>query len=228
MLRIAILLLLTLPVLAADARDEYKRRAAAVTFWDAPAHFKLALWCERKGLTELARSHHEQVLEREPDHRASRRALGYRRAGAEWVRPGAAADTLRQVLKDLESQSIDTRRRAVRTAGRLLTDVTGARVLPPLYHRALEDRDESVRHAAVAALRKPGERGRLRPFLRALYSPSAMTRLHAIDALGRMGDRAAAGPLLRRYRIFSGVRSSGVITTGVQRSFIQDFDVEVG
>ena len=228
MLRIAILLLLTLPVLAADASDEYKRRAEAVTFWDAPAHFKLALWCERKGLTELARGHHEQVLERQPNHRAARRALGYRRAGAEWVRPAAAAQTLGQVLKDLENQNIETRRRAVRNAGRLLTDATGARILPPLYRRALEDRDESVRHAAVAALRKPGERGRLRPFLRALYSNSAMTRLRAIDALGRMGDRAAAGPLLRRYRVHSGVRSSGVITVGGQRSFIRDFDVEVG
>ena len=228
MLRIAILLLLTLPVLAADVRDEYKRRAAAVTFWDAAAHFKLALWCESKGLEELAGRHHDKVLERQPDHRASRRALGYRRAGAEWVRPDAAADTLRQVLKDLESRNIDTRRRAVRAAGRLLTDATGARVLPPLYRRALEDRDESVRHAAVAALRKPGERGRLRPFLKALYSTSATTRLRAIDALGRMGDRAAAGIMLRRYRVYSGVRSSGVITTGVQRSFIQDFDVEVG
>jgi len=159
MLRIAILLLLTLPVLAADARDEYKRRAAAVTFWNAPAHFKLALWCERKGLTELARSHHEQVLEREPDHRASRRALGYRRAGAEWVRPGAAADTLRQVLKDLESHSIDTRRRAVRTAGRLLTDVTGARVLPPLYRRALEDRTSRCATRPSPLCASPGNAG---------------------------------------------------------------------
>ena len=63
----------------------YAARAAAIETDDAGTHFQLALWCTEHGLKVEARKHHRVVVMLKPDHRASRRALGFEKIGGRWV-----------------------------------------------------------------------------------------------------------------------------------------------
>jgi hypothetical protein len=52
---------------------------------DAEGLYQLALWCQEKGATTLARRLFEETLAIDPQHAGTRRALGYRLAGGRWV-----------------------------------------------------------------------------------------------------------------------------------------------
>ena len=55
--------------------SEYRRRAVSVNADDTRGHFLLALWCAQKGMRGHAWKHHAVVLELQPGHRASTRAM---------------------------------------------------------------------------------------------------------------------------------------------------------
>lgn len=64
---------------------EDKRRACPDT---AEAHWKLAKWCEKRGLHAERRAELETVIAIEPDHAAAREALGFVADGrGGWMRP---------------------------------------------------------------------------------------------------------------------------------------------
>ena len=69
----------------ADIQKDYAARLATLEADDATAQFQFALWCAEHGMKVEARKHHRIVVILNPDHRASRRALGFEKIGDRWV-----------------------------------------------------------------------------------------------------------------------------------------------
>ncbi|MGQ0613745.1 MAG: HEAT repeat domain-containing protein [Planctomycetaceae bacterium] len=219
--RLTVLLLMAaLAGAAPDARAEVRRRAAALERGTARERFELALFCEAHGLVAEARGAHEAVLLLEPDHRASRRALGYLRDGDCWA-PGDAR--LRELGARVASGRESERRRAVHFLGECARD---PRAVAALTRRLLLDPSAAVRAGAFEAMRPAGAAG-TRALVGALDSRSSAVRLRAIEALGRWGDAAALPALRLRYRLAGGTAQGAWIGQTRQQAYVRDFDVEV-
>ena len=69
------------------SKEVYEERRSALSPRDATGHYRLALWCEAKGLTAEAKREFQAVLAARPDHEGAREALGYRRVDGVWLSP---------------------------------------------------------------------------------------------------------------------------------------------
>jgi len=100
-----------------------------------------------------------------------------------------------------------------------------------LISRAVLDASPEVRQGASLALRAFENPTVIEPALRAMGSKNAEVRENAIEALGTMEYREAVEPLYNHLvALQSGGRSGAPrvhIFNGRQRSYVQDFDVEV-
>src|SRR5271157_421104 len=76
----------------ASPLDEYLARKQQLSA-TAPAELELGLWCERNGLTDLARAHYEAAIEHDKMFEPARKKLGHVQHGSQWLSP----DELRQV-----------------------------------------------------------------------------------------------------------------------------------
>jgi hypothetical protein len=94
-----------------------------------------------------------------------------------------------------------------------------------LVREALRGPRKRVRDGALIALQRTTRPARW--FLPTLRSRSATLRSRAIRALGALGDEHAVAPLIRHLSIAGGNTTSGVMSSGGQTSYVQDFDVEV-
>lgn len=65
-----------------EEHAEYRKKTEEL----AKEHVKLAQWCKEKGLEEEAKTHFETALELDPENADARKALGYVKRGAKWVK----------------------------------------------------------------------------------------------------------------------------------------------
>jgi hypothetical protein len=70
-------------------REYLEKRAQAAHKPDS--QFRLAAWCEQKGLKEQAQAHYNEVVQLDPSREAAWRRLGYKKLGNRWVKPEEAA-----------------------------------------------------------------------------------------------------------------------------------------
>lgn len=101
-----------------------------------------------------------------------------------------------------------------------------------LISRAVLDASQDVRASAARSLKAFADPVVIEPAVRALSSKHAELRKNAVEALAAMEYREAVEPLVTRLASLQSGSSSGYaprrhIYTGTQRSYIQDFDVEV-
>ena len=101
-----------------------------------------------------------------------------------------------------------------------------------LLGRAVLDASADVREGAALALKAAANPLVIEPALRAVGSKNVEVRKNAIEALGRMDYREAVEPLFNHLvSLQSGSAGAGAprvhIFNGRQRSYVQDFDVEV-
>ncbi|HEY2154590.1 MAG TPA: tetratricopeptide repeat protein, partial [Isosphaeraceae bacterium] len=68
----------------ADLMAEYGGRRVRTPV-KPDAQYKLALWCEEKGLRDEARAHLATVVRLDPSHADAWKRLGYRKVGKRWV-----------------------------------------------------------------------------------------------------------------------------------------------
>lgn len=101
-----------------------------------------------------------------------------------------------------------------------------------LISRAVLDASQDVRASAARSLKAFADPVVIEPAVRALSSKHAELRKNAVEALAAMEYREAVEPLVTRLASLQSGSGSGYaprrhIYTGTQRSYIQDFDVEV-
>ena len=130
--------------------SEYRRRAASVKADDTRGQFILALWCAQKGMRNHAWKHHAIVLDIQPGHRASLRAL-------KRLQPDPRA-LVRDVLY---ARKTNVREGAVRALRR--TRRPAALFLP-----ALRSKSERTRSRAIRALGLLGDERAVVPLIRHL------------------------------------------------------------
>ncbi len=119
--------------------------------------------------------------------------------------------------------------RAAKAEARLAAVAVVARargdgVVPLLVERAVRDIDARVRNAATDALRR---RDAVRPLLAHTTGGTAQRRLNALAAVERLNDPRAVHVLVARFEAHGGGAPRVHTSVLSQRTFVQDFDVEV-
>ena len=192
------LLVGSLAIGGADAtKAAYQERAKKLDTEDATGHYRLGLWCDKKGLPDEARLEFEKVVALDPDHEGARQALGYVRFKARWLSHDEAMkakglvrhegawmlreEVLAQLLPASEKKRLAANQAKVR---KLLKEMNrgGAK----------------VERIAVKAMEGIPDTAKVAPLAYALRYPTETVRVFAAKELGRIGDRRALQPLIHR------------------------------
>jgi len=192
------LLLVILGIVAAgeDPAAEYARRLGSIEPGDAEARFRLALWCEERGLAKEAVTEHRAVVTLDPDHRASRRALGYERVCGRWMK-GDEAMRAKGFLEH-EGRWVTPEEHALYAKDEIAAEE--ARVARRRADAALQSawsQDPAVRGRALAAISDLPAAHRLRPLSIATRIRHADVRAKAIEGLRALGSKEALPPLYK-------------------------------
>jgi len=165
-------------------------------------HFRLALRSKLSEQPERAAYHFRVVLDRQPEHRAARRALGYKLTPAEG-RTRATPGQPRWVRQPSErTRAKDALRRT--------------------FHK---DPAERLRGRYLVLALEPVERRRALALL--LRNRHADMRFHAVRDLAKHARRKAVTPLMQHLTNLHGSDGGQYISQNVQRGYVQDFDVEI-
>jgi len=95
----ALLLATTLAPAADATKSDYCSRLAAVAPRDANAFVELAEWCKSAGLEAEAELAYREALAIDEDCEKARAALGYKRYGTGWRRPGQPPEAMSRPLR---------------------------------------------------------------------------------------------------------------------------------
>jgi hypothetical protein len=166
--------------LAADLAEYNARRER--TPETAEAQWKLALWCEEKGLAAEAKAHYAVVVRLDPSREAAWKKLGCKKEGGRWV-------TAEQLAA--EKAEADAQQQADRLWRPLLTKWRG-------WLADKSKHDEAVRLLATVSDR------RAVPAVWALFAPgNAGHQTVAVQVLGQI-DAPASSRALALLAVFSG------------------------
>ncbi|WP_165075255.1 polymorphic toxin-type HINT domain-containing protein [Paludisphaera rhizosphaerae] len=186
--------------------DEYfARRVKAKD--EADDQYKLALWCEEKGLTQPMLAHLHRTLQLDPNREGAWRRLGFKKIGGRWVNPeaesvakaereaqGKADKEWRPRLEKIRAALAGKDRAKRALAVEELAAVADPRAVPALWHVFVQGGDESRQKLAVDVLSRiegPGASVALATL--AVFSPHAMLRADAASLLQRRDPREFAG-----------------------------------
>ncbi|MDG3007806.1 polymorphic toxin-type HINT domain-containing protein [Paludisphaera mucosa] len=200
------------PAQQALLREYLDRRATAGD--DADTQYKLALWCEEKGLTQPMVAHLRRVVQLDPGREGAWRRLGFRKAGDRWVDPEAEAalkaerevqakadrawkprlETLRTALGGKNREKRDE----VRAAVAAVADPRAVPMLWRVFARGGDERRQSAVVEAFGRIEGPGAATALA--MLALSSPHAAIRSDAAVLLQRRDPREFAAMLAASIR----------------------------
>ena len=198
MARPALALLVVLSVTSAAAALDYSAQLQReytdrlLTVDDtAPAHVALAKWCDAVGLKDKARTHWQEALHRDADHKEARAALGFVRRGLAWVQATEAA-TAAPAPGAVQAQAPAmrdpdfARRRGELT--RRIRDISVQYLGTTDPERRREGREK------ILAIRDPAA---AEPIVRILGAGNLEMRQLACEALGRIPGQEAARYLVK-------------------------------
>jgi len=182
----------------ASPLDEYlaKKQQLSAT---APAEFELGLWCERNGLTDLARAHYEAAVEHDKMFEPARKKLGHVQHGSQWLSP----DELRQVqgLVKYKGRWVteEARAKSEESAQLSAAQTTWVRRIR-LLRQAMAASSEDRRRTAEAELMHIREVEAVHPLVKVLGNDAAPFRTllaHVLGAIpGKESNRALVEMLL--------------------------------
>ncbi len=176
---------------------------------DADGQYKLALWCEEKGLKEPMVAHLRRTLQLDPGREGAWRRLGFKKSGGRWVDPEAVAalkaarearaqadkewsPRLEKIRDGLASRD-DSKRTDALAA---LAAIDDPRAVAPVWkvfaRGAVEARQ---RTAAEVFGRIEGVEASVALTTLAVFSPHAAVRADATSLLRRRDPREFAGLL---------------------------------
>lgn len=189
-------LLLLVPAVAGDdLMADYQQRAAKAH--DAAAHYRLALWCGEHGLRAEAKRHHRAVVTLQPDHRASRRALGFEHVHGRWV---SGKELMRaKGFKEHDGVWVTPEEYALLAKDELAAKrEREARAVADEALKRAWSRDPAVRGRAMAAIERLPAEHRLRPLSIAARIRHDDVRRRAVAGLGALDSVDALPPLYKR------------------------------
>ncbi len=114
------------------------------------AQYKLALWCEEKGLKDEARAHLATVVRLDPNHAEAWKRLGYKKVGNRWVTEAQAEreKAERQAQQEADRrwrprlerlrEALDGKGQRKDDAQRELATITDPRAVPAVWHAFVE------------------------------------------------------------------------------------------
>ena len=182
----------------ASPLDEYLARKQQLSA-TAPAEFELGLWCERNGLTDLARAHYATAIEHDKMFEPARRKLGHVQHDSQWLSP----DELRQVqgLVKYKGRWVteEARAKSEESAQLSAAQSTWARRIKML-RQAMVVGSEDRRREAEAELMQIREAEAVHPLVKVLGNDAAPLRsllAHVLGAIpGKESNRALVDMLL--------------------------------
>ena len=180
-----------------DAERAYATRAAALQADDLDGHYRLALWCDGNGLKAYALREHRAVVLLDPDHRASRRALGYEKIHGRWVSGKEVMEAKGFVEHDGRWVTPEEYRLYAKdeiAAG----EAKEARRIADRALKAAWNKDGQVRSRAMAALERLDPAYRLRALSIAARINRPDVRLRAVRGLGALNSGDALPALYKR------------------------------
>ena len=133
----------------ADLMAEYGGRRVRTPV-KPDAQYKLALWCEEKGLKDEARAHLATVVRLDPNHAEAWKKLGYKKVGNRWVTDAQAEreKTERQAQQEADKrwrprlerlrEALDGKGQRRDDAQRELATITDPRAVPAVWHAFVE------------------------------------------------------------------------------------------
>ncbi|WP_165246989.1 polymorphic toxin-type HINT domain-containing protein [Paludisphaera soli] len=200
------------PELQALLREYLDRRARAAD--GADDQYKLALWCEEKGLTQPMVAHLHRTLQHDPSREGAWRRLGFEKIKGRWVNPQveAAMKTEREAqakadrfwkpkLETLRTALAGKNREKRAEAQAALATIEDPRAVPSLWQVFAKGGNESRQRAAVDAFsRIDGSGSSLALATLALFSPHAAIRSDAATLVQRRDPREYAGMLAESIR----------------------------
>jgi hypothetical protein len=198
-----------------ELRKDYAARAAAIEKSDqknnAGTHFQMALWCTEHGLKVEARKHHRVVVMLEPDHRASRRALGFEKIAGRWVSPKEKMRAKGFVKHDGVWLTPEEYRHyaADKVAAE---EARAARIQGNAAVKLAWSKDPTKRLRAIGMIEDIDKKHRLRPLAIAARINYPDVRRFAIKGLGELNTEDAL-PALYKRAIFDrdeGIRKAAV------------------
>jgi len=199
MTRTSALLLVMLGLVAGgDAPEaEYEAKLAALAADNADGHYRLALWCEEKGLAALALREHRTVLVIDEDHRASRRALGYERVCDRWLKGKEAMAA--KGFKEHEGRWVTPEEYQLFAKDEIAAGkAREARQAGDAALRMAWNADPGMRSRAMTTIEGLDAAHRLRPLAIAARIAHSDVRMRAVEGLKALNSAEALPPLYKR------------------------------
>ena len=176
-------------------------------------HFRLGLRSKLNEQPERAAYHFRMVLDRQPEHRAARRALGYRLTRATDGQPDHRSNPVGRWAGSHPS-------RWVRQPSERL------RAKEALRRTRDKDATERMRGRFLVLALEPAERRRALAL--SLRNPHADVRSRAVRDLVEHAGRDAVAPLMHHLvKLQDGVDAGQYISQNRQTAYVEDFDVEI-
>ena len=194
----------------ADLLAEYNGRRVKTAVAVVP-QYKLALWCEEKGLHDEARAHLATVVRLDPNHAEAWKLLGYKKVGNRWTTEAQAVAAksehdLQQAADKLWKSKLEKLRDSLANRGkraeteRSLAEITDPRAVPMIW-RILVEKGDANQLQAVQLLGQIDaiEASRGLATL-AVFSKKSEVRRRATETLKRRDPREYADMLITLLR----------------------------
>jgi len=194
----------------AAALAEYNARRAT-TPDKAEPQWKLALWCEQKGLSAEAKAHLTAVTRLDPSREAPWKHLGYRKHGGRWMTPEQVAEEKAEAAAQHKADAhwikrLESLRRMVAQRGRRgdaergLADVTDPRATHAVWSVFARGGEAEQKLATELFGHIDAPDASLGLTALAVYSPAPEVRRAATETLTGRDPRDVVGKLVELIR----------------------------
>ncbi len=182
---------------AGEPDAEYQKQLAGVAKNDVDGHYRLALWCKENGLAAYGMRHHRAVVTLDPDHRASRRALGYEKIHERWVKGKELMKA--KGFREHDGRWVTPEEYKLFAKDEIAAaEAKAARKMANAALKLASNKDGAVRARAMSNIEKMDKKYRLRPLAIAARIRHPDVRLRAVKGLGALDSNEALPALYKR------------------------------
>jgi hypothetical protein len=204
------------------------------------AHWRLALWCEKNGLTREAQAEYASIVKLDPKRESAWHALGYKKHQHRWMTDAQIAEEAEQIKADklwyprlLQAHAAlrarDTAKRD--DASAVLLKIDDPRAVPAVWVTFVSggEGDQALAVTILGQIRSKSSSRALAAL--AVFSPSEELRRRATETLRSRPPEEYAGPVVRllqlpftyRVKTMSGKTRTGELIVNGEKFSFQSF-----